>query len=447
MQNIDVFLFNSLSKQKEKFVPLNAPHVYMYVCGPTVYDYVHIGNMRPVVVFDTLRRFLLALGYEVVFVSNYTDVDDKIIKKAIEENKSEQEISEFFIKAYEKSVSEVGALPASNNPKATDYIQGMIHFIERLISKNAAYVVGNNVYFRTENSKDYGALANINTSDLLVGARIEENKQKENSTDFLLWKQTSEGIKWDSPWGKGRPGWHTECVVMINEVFKRPLIDIHGGGFDLKFPHHENEIAQSKIYSGTSLASFWMHNGFINLGNEKMSKSTGNFITAASFLEKHNGLTLRLMLLSSHYRAPVDINESIIENTNKELDKITRTARTLNVFIALNKLELNKNEKLLKPFYNALADDLNTPNALSELYEIIKKINILLRQNPVNSTEISHFASAFFAMLDTLGLVVNLPKITEEDLALISRYEEARKAKDFAKSDELRAILQVKGLI
>jgi cysteinyl-tRNA synthetase len=310
---------NMLKSISEEFIPLRKGEVSMYVCGPTVYDYVHVGNMRPVVVFDTLRRFFNHAGYQVIYVSNYTDVDDRIIEKAQKTNKKETEISEFYIEAFADSATKINALKPTFTPKATQHIESMIAFIKVLIANGDAYENDGEVFFRVSKVETYGELSNVTQDELQVGARIDANPKKEHPNDFLLWKKTDDaGIKWDSPWGAGRPGWHTECVVMINDIFGKPLIDIHGGGFDLKFPHHENEIAQARAYANTGLANYWMHNGFINLNNQKMAKSTGNFVTAKDFIEEYGATSLRLLLLSTHYRSPVNLSAEIIENTNNE---------------------------------------------------------------------------------------------------------------------------------
>lgn len=445
MNKTDIYLYNSLSKTKEKFIPLQKEHVSMYVCGPTVYDYVHVGNTRPVVVFDTLRRFLTHLGFDVTYVSNYTDVDDKIIERALKEGKSEIDVSEYYIDAFEKTLDDVNAKRPTYTPKATAHISGMLNFIQTLINKGHAYVVDGEVFFRVRDIKDYGDIANITLSELQAGARIAENDKKEYVHDFLLWKKTTDGIKWDAPWGSGRPGWHTECVVMINDIFKRPLIDIHGGGFDLKFPHHTNEIAQSEAYAGTKLANVWMHNGFINLNNEKMAKSTGNFISAKDFITKYGGSALRLLLLSSHYRSPVNLSEDIIINSQNEISKMRRTMNGLNRVLALNPSNA-KDDLLLAKFNLELADDLNTPNALSEVYALIKEANILLRKPQEKPDEIAKIYHALTLMLDILGIDLDIKKLDGNDVKLLKDYENARENKDFAKSDALRVELQKRGI-
>lgn len=446
MKTIDIFLYDSLAKEKRLFLPLVPGEVSMYVCGPTVYDYVHVGNTRPVVVFDTLRRFFDYVGYKVTFVSNYTDVDDRIINKAHEDNISEVELSAFYIKAFEETLHALSALVPTFTPKATEYIDSMLHFIETLIKNEAAYVRDGEVFFRVNSVADYGELANISLEDLQVGARVNENEKKEAGQDFLLWKKTDVGIKWASPWGAGRPGWHTECVAMINEIFKKPLIDIHGGGFDLKFPHHTNEIAQSEAYANTKLANYWMHNGFINLNNEKMAKSTGNFVTAKDFIAEYGAPALRLLLLSTHYRAPVNLSADIIANSQNEVTKIERTMLALKRFLAVNEYSA-VDETLLTPFLSALADDLNTPNALSVVYALVKEANILLRNSKGNELKIAALYAALTQMLSILGLALVGKDFDKEDVRLLKSYEEARVNKDFEKSDKLRNELQKRGVL
>ncbi len=447
MKKIDIHLYNSLTKQKELFTPLKSGQVSMYVCGPTVYDYVHVGNMRPVVVFDTLRRFFEYVGYKVIFVSNYTDVDDRIIEKGLASGQSEKEVSDYYIKAFDKSIAALNAKRPTFAPRATSHVESMIDFIKVLIEKDAAYERDGEVFFRVRAVKDYGELANISQEDLQVGARVEENLKKEQPQDFLLWKKTEdEGIKWDSPWGAGRPGWHTECVVMINDIFGTPLIDIHGGGFDLKFPHHENEIAQAKAFKNTTLARYWMHNGFINLNNQKMSKSAGNIVTAHDFLEQYGATSLRLLLLSTHYRAPVNLSEEIISNTQNEVDKLRRTMLAMKRYFALNPL-VSEETFSLENFEKALSDDLNTPNALSELYGLVKDANIALRNPKDKSLELAKYYNTFNLMLDVLGVDLGVANFTKEDVNLLKEYENARFNKDYAKSDELRIKLQKRGIL
>lgn len=440
-------LYNSLTKKLDDFFPLKENEVSMYVCGPTVYDYVHVGNLRPVVVFDVLRRFLTEVGYKVTYVSNYTDVDDKIIKRAIEEGVDEKTIADKYIAAFDQNVKDINSLAPTYGPKATEHIGNIIHFIQTLVEKGAAYVRDGEVFFRVESDPEYGVLANINHDDLIAGARVEENSKKENPADFLLWKKTEVGIKWASPWGEGRPGWHTECVAMINAVFKQPLIDIHGGGFDLKFPHHENEIAQSEIYNGTHLANYWMHNGFINIDNQKMSKSLGNNISAKDILEKYDGNIIRMLLVSSHYRAPVNFSSEALEASKNDIDKITRSLKQISVYLQENKVIGEVNKLLLSPFLEALADDLNTSNALTELYALLGTANKTLRTREVDKTLLANQYATILKMLEILGLKIALPLLDENDLQLLKEYAAAKANKDFVRSDELRSLLQQRQIL
>ena len=320
---MEIKLFNSLTNKIETFKPLRENEVSIYCCGPTVYGDAHVGNIRPVIVFDTLRRFFERVGYDVKLVSNFTDVDDKIIKKAIEEGVTETVITDRYIAAYKDVLEKLNVKPHYKNPRVTEYMGFIISYIQDLIDKGAAYEINGDVFFRISSINDYGELSNIKVDDLVVGARIEENSKKESPLDFVLWKKTDEGIKWQSPWGLGRPGWHTECCVMINSIFGGK-IDIHGGGFDLKFPHHENEIAQAKVHDHSKIANIWMHNGFVNFGNEKMSKSLGNVVLAKDAIAKYGGNVMRLLILSTHYRAPVSFTEETVLSSKNELDKIQK---------------------------------------------------------------------------------------------------------------------------
>ena len=341
---MDVKLFNSLTNKLEIFVPLRMGEVSIYVCGPTVYNDAHIGNMRPVVVFDVLRRLFEYLGYRVVFVSNYTDVDDKIINRAIDEKTTEKDISTRYINEFKKIVAGINSLNPTISPRVTEHIPEIINYIENLIDKGAAYVIDGDVYFRINSISNYGELSNINIDDLISGSRVEENSKKESPLDFVLWKKTEVGINWDSRWSKGRPGWHTECCVMINSLFPDGRIDIHGGGFDLKFPHHENEIAQSKAHNHNAIATYWMHNGFINFGEDKMSKSLGNVILAKDAINKYGGSVIRLLLLATYYRAPLSLTDEVVETAQSEHSKIENTIRQLAVSLQLNNIALETNK-------------------------------------------------------------------------------------------------------
>ena len=444
-----VTLFNSLGNKLEEFTPLIPNKVSMYVCGPTVYNSPHIGNMRPVIVFDTWRRLFISLGYDVTYVSNYTDVDDKIIKRAKELDISEKELTEGVIKEFREVVDEVNALQPDFTPKPTVYMGEMISYIEDLVKSGDAYENNGDVYFRVSNDKDYGLLSGNTPESLLSGARIEVNSQKESPLDFALWKKTDEGIKWNTPWSEGRPGWHTECCVMIASIFKDQggFIDIHGGGFDLKFPHHENEIAQSEAHNHNKLARYWLHNGFINIDNEKMSKSLGNVILAKDVIKQYGGMPFRLMVLNAHYRAPLSFtNETILEAT-KSYQKISSAFRQLSIKLQMEGVDLTNIESENEDaFYDELCMDLNTPNALSVLYAEIKDANQNLRKRPLDIALLKGNYGRLKDYLFTLGIKVDEPLIDEEARKLFAEYNASKEAKDFEKSDILRAKLIKKGV-
>lgn len=412
----------------------------MYCCGPTVYGDAHVGNIRPVIVFDTLRRFFERVGYEVESVSNFTDVDDKIIKKAVEENVSETVITDRYIKAYKDVLKSINVEPHYKNPRVTEYMDSIINYIKDLIDEGAAYESNGDVFFRIASIKDYGELSNIKQDDLVVGARIEENTKKESPLDFVLWKKTDLGIKWDSPWGKGRPGWHTECCVMINSIFGGK-IDIHGGGFDLKFPHHENEIAQAKAHDHNKIANIWMHNGFVNFGDEKMSKSLGNVVLAKDAIAKYGGNVMRLLILSTHYRAPVSFTEDTVVAAKNELDRIQKVYNQLAVKLQLEHLDMNSKNIHIDNFLSSLADDLNTSNAITEVFEMVKAGNVALRKNPADFDEIESVWASLNAMLTTLGIKLEYPILTPELEKIYSQYLALKKEKKFEESDKLRDVL------
>lgn len=446
---MEIKLYNSLSNQIEVFKPLKENEVTCYVCGPTVYGYVHIGNMRPVVTFDILRRLFIRLGYKVTFISNFTDIDDKIIKQAQIEKITEKELSEKYIDAFEKDRERIHALKPDFQPRVTQTMDDIIKFIGDLLDCGYAYVIDGDVYFRVTKIEDYGCLSNMKKDDLLVGARIDENSKKESPLDFALWKKTDEGIKFESPWSLGRPGWHSECVVMINKIVPGGKIDIHGGGFDLKFPHHENEIAQEEALYHHKIAKYWMHNGFINIDNVKMSKSLGNIKRAVDLLDEYGGNAVRFVLVNSYYRTPVNFSDDLLINAKKELDKIEHVYRTLSIKIqSLNGDITNYDGKLdSDEFLKALCDDLNTPNALTELYKLIKQININLRNSNTTIDELRKNYFTLKDMLNVLGLVFDEVILTDEDKTLLNDYQEAKKNKDFAKSDQIRTILMQRKLL
>ena len=445
---MNVKFYNSLSNKVEDFHPLKEGEVSMYVCGPTVYNYPHIGNMRPVVVFDTLRRFLTYIGYKVTYVSNFTDVDDKIIKEAKKQNKSEKELTEFYIKEFKKTSQDIGSQIPSITPKVTEYIQAIIEYVNNLVKIGAAYVVNGDVYFRVEKIKDYGALSGINVEDLKVGARIEENSDKESPLDFALWKKTDEGINWDSPWGKGRPGWHTECCVMIDKIFPEHFIDIHGGGYDLKFPHHENEIAQSEATHGNKIAKYWMHNAFINFGNEKMSKSLGNVVYAKDLIKEVGGPVTRLVILSAHYRQPVNFTEETVLAASQEVNKMKMVIKQMALKLQTSDVDLEKGKPTyINKFLESLADDLNTSNALTELYDVIKLANQEIRKRDVDLNLLNDLFKTLNDMLYVLGLDIPYVKMQQNDKILYQNYLEFKNNKDFEQSDKIRNLLVEKGIM
>lgn len=442
-------IFNSLHNKIEEFQPLVEHEVSMYVCGPTVYNYAHVGNARPIIVFDTLKRTFTALGYKVKMVSNYTDVDDKIIQKARELGVDEKEVSEKFIEAYNDVRIGLHAMMPDSAPKVTETMDAIIAFIDLLVKKEHAYVVDGDVYFRVNSVEQYGALSNQQIDDLVVGARIDENSKKENPLDFTLWKKTEEGIRWNSPWSIGRPGWHTECVVMINHEFQQHLIDIHGGGMDLKFPHHENEIAQSRAAYETGIAKYWIHNGMVNIDGEKMSKSLGNVIWAKDMMEKIGANVMRWLMLSAHYRAPLNINEESIDTARKELEKVSNTLKQAYVKLGLAEAALNDqaDETLYSSFLSAMQDDLNTPNAFAVVFEANKALNQALRQPKANYEAIGAYVVAIEQMLSVLGIEYHRITLDAEDKHVFAKWNQAKADKDFETADRYRLILQEKGLL
>lgn len=446
---MNIQLFNGLHDRLEIFKPIQPGKVTMYVCGPTVYDFVHIGNLRPLVVFDVLKKLFLALGYQVHHVSNYTDIDDRIIEKARKENVDEATIAKRYIQAYQQDVAKMNALLPDESPTVTEHLKAMITFIAKLIDEGFAYKTpSGDVFFRVNKIKQYGQLSHVDIHENKMGARVEVNPDKENPFDFALWKHTTQGITFEAPFGNGRPGWHTECVVMIKETFKQTLIDIHGGGFDLKFPHHENEMAQAQAAYQTPLANYWLHNGFINLNAEKMSKSTGNIFLAKDFLATYSGPLLRYLLLSTHYRMPVNISQLIIDNAQQELKKIQTGLAQLATFIQLNGGNIS-DQQAVPPvaFLAALADDINTSNALTILHQTFKETHALLRQT---SPSIEVLLNRFFtiqSMLSILGLAIEFPILTADDRQLYADYVQAKSNQNFERSDDIRKILHKRNIL
>ena len=440
-------LYNTKTLKKEEFKPITEGEVKMYVCGPTVYDNVHIGNVRPVVVFDTLRRTFEELGYKVKYVSNYTDVDDKIIKRSNELHVSEKELTDEMIAAYNDIRHKLNAADLYKTPRVTETMNEIIGFIDKMVDNGSAYQKDGDVYFRTSSVKDYGSLSNQNIDDLQVGARIEENDLKESPLDFALWKKTDQGIKWQTRYSLGRPGWHTECVVMINKELGS-LIDIHGGGKDLKFPHHENERAQSMAVNNSELANYWMHSGMIDINGVKMSKSLGNFITAKDILSKVDPMVLRWFLLATQYRDDVNVSDEIIESSKIELNKILQAYKNAKVKLEVNGIvEDGLDCELYKHFMEAMEDDLNTPNAYAVIFEIVKLINQKVRTKDIDYVSLKKEVNTLERCMNVLGILLPDLRMSDEDKQLYKDWEDAKAIKDFAKADSLRATLMEKGIL
>ena len=453
-------IFNTLTRKKEEFVPLEEGKVKMYVCGPTVYNLIHIGNARPMIVFDTVRRYLEYKGYEVNYVSNFTDVDDKIIKKANEEGVSAEEISERYIEECKKDMEGMNVRPATTHPQATQEIDGMIEMIQSLIDKGFAYPAADGtVYFRVKKFDEYGKLSHKNLDDLQSGFRsllVSGEEQKEDPLDFVLWKPKKEGEPfWPSPWCDGRPGWHIECSVMSKKYLGEE-IDIHAGGEDLIFPHHENEIAQSECCNGRQFARYWMHNAFLNIDNHKMSKSLGNFRTVREISEQYDLQVLRFFMLSAHYRSPLNFSADLMESSKNALERIREAAGKLKDRKEAGQGSLTAEEQQLlqealafnAQFEKAMDDDFNTADAVAAVFELVRFANTHLSE-----TSSSEFAGALLeqllALTDVLGLIA-LPReemLDKEIEDLIAERQEARKAKNFARADEIRDLLLAKGII
>ena len=453
-------LFNTMSRKKEEFVPLEEGKVRMYVCGPTVYNLIHIGNARPMIIFDTVRRYLEYKGYDVNYVSNFTDVDDKIIKKANEEGVSPEEISQRYIAECKKDMAGMNVKPATTHPLATQEIDGMIDMIQTLIDKGYAYPVADGtVYFRVKKFKEYGKLSHKNLDDLQSGFRslqVSGEDQKEDPLDFVLWKPKKEGEPyWKSPWCDGRPGWHIECSVMSKKYLGEE-IDIHAGGEDLVFPHHENEIAQSECCNGVPFAKYWMHNAFLNIDNRKMSKSLGNFRTVREIGEKYDLQVLRFFMLNAHYRSPINFSADLMEASRNALERITEAAARLRDRKAAAAAQeaaeeerklMQEEEAFVTKFEEAMDDDFNTADALAAVFELVKFANTNVQEG--SSAEFAAYTLEVMTKLcDVLGLTLEKKEeiLDEEIENLIAERQNARKAKDFARADEIRGLLLEKGI-
>ncbi|MEE0746747.1 MAG: cysteine--tRNA ligase [Anaerovoracaceae bacterium] len=449
-------IYNTLTRKKEEFKPIEEGKARIYVCGPTVYNYFHIGNARPFVVFDTLRKYLEYRGYKVKFVQNFTDVDDKIINKAREEGVTAPEISEKYIAEYFKDAAALNVKKADVHPKVSEHIPEIIDFVSTLIDRGYAYEVNGDVYFSTRKFKGYGKLSKQNIEDLEAGARIAVGEIKADPLDFALWKAQKEEdeIAWDCPWGKGRPGWHIECSAMAKKHLG-DTIDIHAGGQDLQFPHHENEIAQSECCNGVPFANYWMHNGYITIDNEKMSKSKGNFFTVRDILEDYSGEVIRFFLLSGHYRNPINFSDALMEQAKAGLARMENAKENLKHLIANSGGEMTDDEKAAldgydkyrEEFIAAMDDDLNTADAISAIFELVTAINTAVKDGASRE-----FAQKSLDTLMELATVVGLlqqdadDEIDDEIQKLVDERQEARKARNFARADEIRDMLKERGI-
>ena len=441
-------LYNTKTLKVEEFKPIQEGHVNMYVCGPTVYNYAHIGNARPMIVFDVLKRLFEAEGYTVTYVSNFTDVDDKIIKKAAEENTTEGVIAQRYIDAYQEVRTMLNTELPDITPRVTETMDDIIAFIDQLVKTGHAYEVNGDVYFSVDSVPSYGEISHQKLDQLEAGARIETNDQKKNPYDFALWKKTDMGIKWNSPWGEGRPGWHTECVVMINKNLGS-MIDIHGGGMDLKFPHHENEAAQQEAMNGNSLANFWVHNAMVNIDGQKMSKSLGNTLWAKDVVERLGTNLTRWLVSSVHYRKELNFSDETIETARKELEKVLNPIRQADIKAAMAEVEMGDSydEQSWREFLDQLDDDMNTPNAYAVIFETVKKLNQSMRQREIDYTNVEKYRNSVEKMLKTLGITVEKYVGNSEDRELYRKWNEAKKAKDFATADEYRQKLMERGVL
>lgn len=434
-------IYNSLTDKLEEFKPIVPGHVSMYVCGPTVYNYVHIGNMRPVITFDMVYKYLKYKGYDVKYASNFTDINPKIITAAKELGITEREVADKFIKAYLEDVASYNCTNIDYRPTVIKNLDNIFNFITKLIEKGYAYEVDGDVYFRVSKVKDYGILSNNSLEDLESGARVDIDEKKEDPLDFALWRKTTEGEQFSSPWGLGIPGWHTECVVMINSLFG-DKIDIHGGGVDLKFPHHENEIAQSKALNENYLANYWMHNGHINVEGIKMSKSLGNFILAKDFIKDKNANTVKLAMFKTHYRLPFNITDELIEEAKTLDEKISNAIKQAMVDVSINNYEINKSYKDEK-IDEIMDEDFNTPNLITYLLDLIKELNTSLRQKK----EYMDILNKIYLITDILGLKYNFEVLSIEDINLYNKWLEKRNNKEFEEADKIREELISKGVL
>jgi cysteinyl-tRNA synthetase len=452
-----ITLYNTLTRQKETFEPIEPGKVKMYVCGPTVYNYIHIGNARPAIVYDVVRRYFEYQGYEVIYVSNFTDVDDKLINRSKELNESVETIAERYINAFYEDTGALNVRRATSNPRVMNHMDDIIQFIQDLVDEGYAYVSGGDVYYRTRKFEDYGKLSHQSLNDLKVGARIEQGEHKEDALDFTLWKAAKEGeISWDSPFGKGRPGWHIECSVMAYKELGATM-DIHAGGTDLQFPHHENEIAQSEAHNHATFANYWMHNGFINIDNEKMSKSLGNFVLVHDIIKEIDPDVLRFFMISVHYRSPINYNMELVNAAKNGLERIRNSYKAIieRAEIATDVTDqteyITEINKILAQFEEVMNDDFNTANAITAWFELTKLANKFVLENTTSLAVLERFKEVYQIFSDVLGVPLvgqEAEVLLDEDIeALIEERNEARKNKDFARADEIRDSLKEQNII
>lgn len=451
-------LTNTMTRRKEPFHTLEPGKVKMYVCGPTVYNYIHIGNARPAIVFDTLRRYLKYRGYEVTFVQNITDVDDKLIRVANQEGVTVKEVADRYTDAYNADLKSLNVSPPDIQPRVMQTIPEIIEFVQGLIEKGFAYESEGDVYFRTGRFQEYGKLSHQPLDDLQAGARVEINEKKEHPLDFVLWKAAKTGeVTWDSPWGEGRPGWHIECSAMALK-FLGEEIDIHAGGTDLVFPHHENEIAQSECFTGKVFARYWLHNGMLNIDNEKMSKSLGNFLLARDLSEKFGGQLIRFFMLQGHYRNPINFSEELIEQAANGMERIKTAYTNLSHRLDTVRAEEPNDQaqeqarivrELRERFIAEMDDDINTANAITVIFDVVKEANLYLRHQNVGETEVRAYMDLLVELTEVLGLeIAEEQELLDSEIdALIDERTEARKARNFARSDEIRDLLAAKGIV
>jgi cysteinyl-tRNA synthetase len=453
---MSIKIYNTLTREKEEFKPIEEGKVRMYVCGPTVYNYIHIGNARPAIVFDTVRRYFEYKGYEVNYVLNFTDIDDKIIHAAEENGEGVRELANKFIDAYLEDVQELGVKKATHHPRVTETMDEIIDFIKGLINKGYAYEAEGDVYFKPRAFEGYGKLSHQSIDELRAGARIQVGEKKEDPLDFALWKKAEDGeVAWDSPWGKGRPGWHIECSAMAKKYLGE-TIDIHAGGQDLTFPHHENEIAQSESMNDEPFAKYWMHNGYINVDNEKMSKSLGNFVLTRDLINEHNPEAVRFFMLSVHYRNPINFTEELLESAKISLDRIKTAYYNLEHRKQTSMDLVNDQEEWLKKindytnaFEKEMEDDFNTANAITVLFELAKEANIYVEKEQTELAVIEAFQNKIRDLLKILGIEITAQQalLDEEIEALIEERNEARKNKDYGRADEIRDLLKERSII